>query len=66
MENANEKMDNLEKLKETSQGAGEFFSVSYTVKGCSMELFAHAAYNIIITITNVKIKTLALKKKGQS
>ena len=66
MENANEKMDNLEKLKETSQEAGEFFSVSYTVKGCSIELFAHAACNIIMTITNVKIKTLALKKEGQS
>ena len=38
VENANEKMDNLERLKETSQEAGEFFSVSCTVKGCSIAL----------------------------
>lgn len=63
MENANEKIDNLGKQKETSQEAGQFFLVLYTVKGCSEELFAHTAYNIIITITNVKIKTLALKNK---
>ena len=57
VENASKKMDNLGKLKEPSPEAGLF-----TVKGCSMELFAHAAYNIIIIITNVKIKTLTLKK----
>ena len=47
--NASKKRDNLGKLKEPSPEAGLF-----TVKDCSMELFAHAAYNIIMIITNVQ------------
>ena len=33
------------------------------MSSCSVELLVRVAYNVIITVTNLKIKTLVLKKE---